>query len=185
MELSKLFKDKKQFTLLSGAILGALQVLWLLILLPFDKIIGSSLTSMQWVISGVFLYLILKFYRDHFNDGVIKYGQSVGQGVKIAALSGIIIGAFYFILIKFIDPAFIDKMIIEVEEAYLNMGIPDSTVEDLSEQLATVYSAWTMFFGTALSAVFNGLIVSLIVSFFIKKSSSDPFQDAMKDISDN
>ncbi len=178
----KIIKDKNQFTLTSGAILGGLQLVWLIILFLTNKLSGSPMSSMLWVIVAVFLYLNLKAYRDLSNNGVISYGASVKQGVKLSVLAGVFVGAFYFVLIKFLDPNFIANMIIEMEEAYLNAGIPENMIEDMSQIMETGITAWTMFFYGLLNNIINGLIISLIVSIFIKKSSSDPFQEAMKDV---
>ncbi len=185
MEIDKKPMDKKQFTLKSGAILGGLQLAWLIILYLTNKLIGSSLSSMMWIIAAVFLYLNLKAYRDVLHDGVISYGKSVGQGFKLSALAGVFVGAFYFILIKFLDPDFVINMIIEAEEAYLNMGMPESMIEDMSSIMEKSITAWTMFFSGLLNNILYGLIITLIISIFIKKSPANPFEEAMKDISEN
>lgn len=174
--------DRKQFTLLYGAILGGLQVLWLLILYATDNLVGSSLPSLKWVILGVFLYLALKFYRTHFMGGYISYGQCIKQSARLSVLAGIFVGAFYFLLLKVFDPGVVQQMIVEVEEAYLAMGMPEGRVEELSEALKEGLTPWTMFFSNVFDVLLSGLIVGVIVGIFVKRKSDDAFQESMKDV---
>ncbi len=174
--------ERNQFTLKYGALLGVIQVAWLLILYATDNFVGSALPSMKWVIYGVFLYLVLKFYRDHFLEGFISYGRCLREGVRLSVLSGVVIGAFYFLMLKVFDPSLGQLIIAETEEAYLAMGLSESTVEDLSEALRMGVTPWNMFFANIFDAMFSGLIVSLVVSIFVKRKSDDPFHEAMKNV---
>lgn len=174
--------DRNQFTLKYGALLGVIQVVWLLILYATGNLVGSTLLSMKWVIFGVFLYLVLKFYRDHFLNGYISYGRCLMEGIRMSVLAGIFMGAFYFLMLKVFDPNLAQLMIADMEEAYLSLGIPESTVEELSEALRVGMSPWTMFFSNILDGLFSGLLVSLVVSIFVKRKSDDPFHEAMKNV---
>lgn len=173
---------RNQFTLKYGALLGVIQVVWLLFLYFTGNLVGSPLQSMKWVIFGVFLFLVLKFYRDHFLEGVISYGRCLREGVRLSVLAGIVIGAFYFLMLKVFDPSLGHLMIAETEEAYLAMGLPENTVEELSEALRVGMTPWNMFFANIFDGMLTGFIVSLVVSIFVKRKSDDPFREAMRNV---
>lgn len=173
---------RNQFTLKYGALLGVIQVVWLLFLYATDNLVGSPLQSMKWVIFGVFLFLVLKFYRDHFLEGFISYGRCLREGVRLSVLAGIVIGAFYFLMLKVFDPSLGPLMIAETEEAYLAMGLPENTVEELSEALRVGMTPWNMFFANIFDGMLTGFIVSLVVSIFVKRKSDDPFREAMRNV---
>ncbi|HKL72300.1 MAG TPA: DUF4199 domain-containing protein [Marinilabiliaceae bacterium] len=173
---------RNQFTLKYGALLGIIQVAWLLFLYATDNLVGSPLQSMKWVIFGVFLFLVLKFYRDHFLEGFISYGRCIREGVRLSVLAGIIIGAFYFLMLKVFDPELGQLMIAETEEAYLAMGISESKVEEFSEDLRIGMTPWNLFFANIFDGMLSGLIVSLVIAIFVKRKSDDPFHELMKNV---
>lgn len=174
--------ERNQFTLKYGALLGIIQVAWLLILYATDNFVGSPLLSIKWVIFGVFLYLVLKFYRDHFLEGFISYGRCLREGVRLSILAGFFMGAFYFLMLKVFDPSLEQALIALMEEGYLAMGYSESAVEEYSKSLNSGYFHWIMFFSTILDGMFSGLIVSLVVSIFVKRKSDDPFHEAMRNV---
>ena len=173
---------RNQFTLKYGALLGVIQVAWLLFLYATDNLVGSPLQSMKWVIFGVFLFLVLKFYRDHFLQGFISYGRCVREGVRLSVLAGFFMGAFYFLMLKVFDPSLEPSMIASMEEVYLAMGYSESAVEQYSESLSSGSFPWTMFFANIFDGMLSGLIVSLVIAIFVKRKSDDPFHELMKNV---
>ncbi len=173
--------QKNQFILFQGAILGLLQVLLLIILYKTDRLMDSGLSSLSWVIYIVFIYWSAVQFRNKFNNGFITYGKSFVYGVKISGLSGIIIGFFFLVLIKVIEPDFANKMIVEAEEAYLQMGFSEKQVEEMGSSIAMVSNVWVLMISNILNGLLFGTIFSLIISFFVKKSGN-PFDEAMNTI---
>ncbi|HBX87073.1 MAG TPA: DUF4199 domain-containing protein, partial [Marinilabiliaceae bacterium] len=108
-------------------------------------------------------------------------GNGLLFGLKISTLSGIIVGFFYFILIRFIDPGVKDAMIALAEEAYLALGMPESQVEMMYEAIQMTTNPWVMLMSNALGGLINGTIVSLIVALVVQRKG-DPFKEVMKDV---
>jgi len=169
----------KQFILNQGAILGGLQVLLLIILYKTDTLFGSGWSSLSWFIYLGFIYWSAVQYRGKFMGGFISYGKSFAYGVKITVLSGVIIGFFFFVLIKFVDPGLAEVLKAETEEAYLQMGLTEKQVEDMGDGLAMISNPWYLMLSNVFSGLLFGVIFSLIVSFFVKRKG-DPFSEAMK-----
>lgn len=171
----------KQFILNQGAILGGLQVLLLTILYATDSLFGSGWTSLSWLIYLGFIYWSASAYRDKFMGGFISYLKSFVYGVRITVLAGIIIGFFFFVLVKFVNPGLVEVLQAEAEEAYLQMGLTEKQVEGMADAIAMVANPWTLMFSNIINGLFFGVIFSLIVSFFVKRKG-DPFNEAMKTV---
>lgn len=173
--------DKKLYIYSSGAKMGLALVVLLLILHSAGKLIGSGWTSLSWIVYIIAIYLTMSVYRDRYNNGVLSYGNGLLFGLKISTLSGIIVGFFYFILIRFIDPGVKDAMIALAEEAYLALGMPESQVEMMYEAIQMTTNPWVMLMSNALGGLINGAIVSLIVALVVQRKG-DPFKEVMKDV---
>jgi hypothetical protein len=113
--------------------------------------------------------------------GFISYGKSFVYGVRITVLAGIIIGFFYFVLIKFIDPGLGEVIQAEAEEAYLQLGLTEKQVEGMGDVLTMMVNPWVLMFSQIINGLISGVIYSLIVSFFVKRKG-DPFSEAMKTV---
>ncbi|MGQ1946853.1 DUF4199 domain-containing protein [Geofilum sp. OHC36d9] len=174
--------QRNQFVLTYGAIMGIAQVFLLLILYLTDNLVGSSFGAFKWVIFFIILFIGLKSYRDKFGDGFITYGRTLAIGIRMSMLSGVFIGAYYFLMLKIFDPGLAGKIIAETEEAYLAIGFDEGTVEKMSEALQEGVKPWTMFFSNIFDGLLSGLFVSLIVGLFVKRKGNDPFQEAMKHV---
>ncbi len=171
--------QKNQFILFQGAILGGLNVLLLIILYKFDSLFNSGWSSLSWLIYFGFIPWSMIQFREKFLDGYISYGQSFVHGIKITILSGIIVGFLYFLVLKVIDPDLVKVLVVEMEEAYLTLGFTDKQVEEMSGAFTMVSNPWVLMFSGILGSLFYGVIVSLLVSFFVIRKG-DPFKEAMK-----
>ncbi len=174
--------SKIQYILSSGAKLGIAQTVLLLLLYLTGTMFKSGLSAISWLIYAAVIYYTLKIYRDRFMDGYITYWKGVGFGTRISMWSGVIVGFFYFLMIKVFDPSMADMMIAEAEEAYLAMGLSETYVESMHDAIQRAANPWVLFFSSILNGLVYGFIVSLIVSIFTKRKG-DPFQEAMQDVS--
>lgn len=173
--------NKTQFILNQGAILGGINVFLLIILYYTETLFGSGWPSLAWLIYFIFVPWSITQYRKRFQDGIISYGQSFAHGIRITALSGVLIGFFYFIVLKVIDPELIKVVIAEAQETYLAMGFTEKQVEDMSEGIEMVSNPWLLMFSGIVGSLFYGLIVAFIVS-FITTRKGDPFKEVMKTV---
>jgi hypothetical protein len=170
---------KTQFVLLQGAILGALNVALLAVLYLFGKY-NSGWTALVWLIYFAFIPWSIVKLRNTFMGGYITYGESLGHGLKISILSGVIVGFFNFLIFKN-DSTLAKEFVSHLEEGYLAAGMTEAQVEQMGGLISIVTNPWFLLFSNMLGGVFYGLIVSLIISFTTMRKK-DPFQDAMKTV---
>lgn len=167
-------------TLNYGIILGLISVGLSVLTYMFDLTFKTWITWPSLLISIFVLYFLLRSYRDHYNNGYITYGKSVGAGVVINIYAAIITAIYVFVLYSFIDPGLVDKSLAVAEQRMIDRGIPDSAIDQAMQLQAKIMKPWFTSLMSTISSVFYGLIVSLIVSLFIMKKGN-PLLDEVEE----
>ena len=167
-------------TLNYGIILGLISVGLSVLTYMFDLTFKTWITWPSLLISILVLYFLLRSYRDHYNNGYITYGKSVGAGVVINIYAAIITAIYVFVLYSFIDPGLVDKSLAVAEQRMIDRGIPDSAIEQAMQMQAKIMKPWFTSLMSTISSIFYGLIVSLIVSLFIMKKGN-PLLDEVEE----
>ncbi|MFN2336902.1 MAG: DUF4199 domain-containing protein, partial [Bacteroidales bacterium] len=94
-----------------------------------------DLTFKTWIlwpsllISVLVLFFLLRSYRDHYNNGYITYGKSVGAGVVINVYAALIAAVYIYVLYAFIDPGLVEKSLAVQEERFIARGMPDAAID--------------------------------------------------------
>ena len=164
---------------------GLIIALVMIILAILGWIIGLEgkgwLQWFIWVAYFVVLYLCLKNWRDHFNGGYIRYGQALSAGILFMFFASIIYAFYYVIYLTWIDPTALDRMLDIMEEAYYKRGFTEEQVSTTMNFMTKLHGPGMQFFSAIIGTTFLGVILSLIVSIFIRKEG-DPYNQAMSEI---
>jgi len=138
----------------------------------------------QWVSYVAYfaaLYYCLKNWRDRFLGGYIRYGQALSAGILFMFFASIIYAFYNVIYLTWIDPHAIDQMLDIMEEQYSKMDLPEEQINAAMSMAAKMKSPGMQFFAVIFGTTFIGIILSLIVSIFIRREG-DPYQQAMSEI---
>lgn len=164
-----------KFSINPGLTLGGIMVLISVIL----YILGVNPFESSWVgwvtypfTAGVIFYY-QKNYRNTQNDGFLSLGEAVKLGVTIAVIAGIVAAIYNIIFTQFIEPDFIEKGLMIMEEKMLEQN-PDMPQSQIDMALGMVRKMQSPYISVPLSIVFNaisGLIIGLITGFFTKKNN--------------
>ena len=165
-------------TLNYGIILGLVGVGFSVLTYMFDLTFKSWLLWPSMLLSVIVLFFLLRAYRDHYNNGYISYGRSVGAGVVINIYAAIITAIYIYVLYAFIDPGLIDKSIAFAEEKMVARGLPEEAIEKAIEMQAKMMKPWFTALMGIINSVFYGLILSLIVSLFVMKKGNPLLDEA-------
>lgn len=148
-------------------------------------IIGSEgpgwLTWLSWLSYFGVLYLCLKNWRDNHLGGYIRYGQALSAGILFMFFASVIYAFYNVVYMKWIDPEAVDRMLDLMEEQYYKQGFTEEKVSAVMEFGAKLHSPGMQFFSVIIGTTFMGIIISLIVSIFIRREG-DPYQQAMSEI---
>ncbi len=138
----------------------------------------------QWITWAVYfavLYFCLKNWRDQYNGGYIKYGKALSAGILFMFFASIIYGFYNVIYLTWIDPHAVDRMLDLMEDQYYKRGLNEEQVSAAMSFAGKLHGPGMQFFSVIIGTTFLGVILSLIVSIFIKKEG-DPYQQAMSEI---
>lgn len=156
----------------NGLILGLVGIMYSLVMyfmdLTFNPVQGYAFIVIQ---IGL-IYFLLKSYRDNFMHGQITYGQSLGAGMIIFLYSAILVAVYTYILYAFIDTGLVTKQLAFQEAEMVKRGIPQATIDAGMAMQAKVLKPAIIAPLTILGSMFYGLIVSLLISIFIRKEGN-------------
>lgn len=167
-------------TLNYGLIMGLITIVFSVLTYMLDVTGKPWVILPSLIISIVALYMLLRSYRDTYNHGYISYGKAVSAGVVISIYSAILGAIYIYILYGFIDPGLVDKQILEAEEKMIARGMPEGSIDAALEMQSKFVKPWLMAISSIFTAAFFGLILSLIVSLFIKKEGNPLLDDEVK-----
>lgn len=170
----------QQLILNYGLILGFLSIIFSV----FRYAIGKHLEQ-DWTVSFIsfaFMFAVIGYGIYLFkqaNEGYLTIGEGLKIGVGIALIGGIISVIYTLIFVTYIEPDFANQLIILQQEQILEK-YPDFTDEQLeaaSNMTKKFSSPFAMGAFAIIGSLFFGLIVSLIVSLFMKKNKENPYSN--------
>ncbi|MCI0522157.1 MAG: DUF4199 domain-containing protein [Bacteroidales bacterium] len=159
-------------TLNYGIILGLVAIVFSVLTYMLDLTFKTWILLPSLVISFLVLYFLLRSYRDHYNNGYISYGKSVGAGVVINIYAAVITAIYVYVLYAFIDPGLADQQLAMTEEKMISRGMPESAIDAGMAMQAKLMKPWFTSLLYVINGVFFGLIMSLLVSLFIAKKGN-------------
>lgn len=172
-------------TLNYGIILGLISVGLSVLTYMFDLTFRTWIMWPTILINIVILYLLLRSYRDHYNNGYITYGKSVGAGVIISLYAMIISAIYIYVLYAFIDPGLTEKSLAFAEERIRTRmaarGLPEGSLDSMMARQAKMMTPWFTSLMAVINGVFTGLIMSLIVSLFVMKSGNPLLEETVEE----
>ena len=158
--------------LTNGLIIGLVGIVYTLVMYFLDLTLNKTQGLVFVLIQLVLVFFLLKSYRDNFLHGQITYGQSVGAGVIIFLYYAIIMAIFTYILYAVIDTGLIAKQIASTEDEYIKRGLPQAAIDSAMAIQAKIMKPAIMAPISILGTMLWGVIISLIISIFIRKEGN-------------
>ena len=138
----------------------------------------------QYISIGVLLVGIILgtlAFRDKCSGGFISYGRSLGSGVMISLIAGIILAIYTYLNVAFLNPEMMEQMIGVAEENMMQQGLSDDQI-DQAMSMTTMFMTPTFIALTGLfSMVLWGTLFSLLASIFVKKENKN-FEQIFADV---
>ena len=154
-----------------GVIIGIISILYSTAIMVSGQIGNQALTYPVYLIIGVGLYLSMNDFKKE-NQGFISYGQGLGVGTLMSAISGLISSFFSMAYMKFIDTSISDQIMKKAVEDMEKKGIPEEQIDQAMEISKMFMSPGAMFVMGLLGSVLIGFILSLIIAAIVKKDKS-------------
>jgi hypothetical protein len=169
------YKEIIEPSLIYGGIIGGVILLHSVVLQIMNATFSTYSQVMGYILPIGLLTYTLYSYRKEYLGGIMPYSRGLGMGVLFSVVFAMIGTAYLIVLIKFIDPNYLELAKQIAEEKLIKKGYPDEVIEKGME-----YQARFMTFGFITIAGFfltilMGTIFSLIIMIFLKKEPKDPF----------
>lgn len=130
---------------------------------------GQHLQWLGFIIMFVILWLGIKAVREESPGKYLSYGKGVGTGVLISLYSGLMSAVYTFIHYKFVNTDFADYNMELVRAKWEQAGMGADQMEKAEGFARMFMGPVTMAIMTPIMAVLFGLILSLIISAFLKR----------------
>ncbi len=161
----------------NGLIFGLIYIVYSLIMYFLDLSLNKTQGYIFLLLQIPIIFLMLKYYRDGFFHGYIKYGQSVGAGVIIFLYYSVIVAVYTYVFYKFIDPDMVEKQLAMVEEMLINRGTPEAAIEAAMKIQKKILIPEIIAPMSIINNMFTGTVLTLLVSIFIRREGN-PLIDA-------
>lgn len=158
--------------LTNGLIMGLTGIVYSLIVYFLDLTFNKAQGFVFIVIQLGLIFFLLKSYRDNYLHGQITYGQSFGAGVVIFLYYAIIMAVYTYLLYTVIDSGLVDKQLAFAEEAMVEKGLPQASIDAAMSIQAKMMKPAIMAPFSILGSMIGGVIVSLIISIFVRKEGN-------------
>ena len=158
--------------LTNGLIMGLVGIVYSLIIYFLDLSFNKAQGLVFLVIQIALLYFLLKSYRDNYLHGQITYGQSLGAGVIICLYYAVIMALFTYILYTVIDTGLLSKQLAFTEEALVKKGLPQASIDARMAIQSKIMKPGIMAPLSIFGNMLWGVILSLLVSIFIRKEGN-------------
>ncbi len=162
--------SKTNFTLMHGAILGAILIVFSLLLYLLDMS-SSKLQYLSYaILIGYLLYAMIQ-WRDKYNEGLLGYGQAFSTGFLVILFSSFVMAAYVILFYGLVAPGEIRKMVSAAEEIVLQMqpDITDETLDMTMKMTKMMMTPWMMAIWAFVGNLFIGLVLSTVLAAFVKK----------------
>ena len=164
-----------------GLIIALVIIIIAVITWIFNLETAKWMRYVNWVAYFAVLYFCLVNWRDNYNGGYIKYGKALRAGILFMFFASIIYAFYNVIYLTWIDPDAVERMLDLMEEEYYRRAMPEEQVTAAMAFAAKLKGPGMQFFSVVVGTTFLGVILSLIVSIFVKREG-DPYQQAMSEI---
>lgn len=165
-----------------GAAISLSMILMSVMAYVFDMNQNKYLGWINFVVIIVVIVLAQRYYRENFYGGFASYGKILGASVLMLLIASAVMFIYTFVFYKFIAPEALVKML---EMAEINMYDQELSNAAISKSVDVmekfVFTPLALSASTLFLTFFQGLVISLISSIFIKKNA-DGFTEAMRDI---
>ncbi len=168
--------DSKGIIINYGLLYGAALILFSLITYAMGKHLDGGYTGI--VITAIVIittiFLGIKKFKTNNNE-FLNFGQAIKIGVGIAVLGTLLSIIYNQIFINFIEPDFMNQILLKTEETLIDAGFSDEQIE---MQIAMQKKMSGPFISSALGILFFafvGFVVSAIIGAIMQKREEDTF----------
>ena len=127
---------------------------------------------LSMILSMIFVFMGIRYYRDHVNNGILSFGQGLKVGVLIVLVPSIAFGLFDLLYTEVLNPSWGDDYygyyVQKIKESAPANQV-ESKLKELQEQREMFGNPVFQFLLMALTVFIIGFIVTIISSLALMK----------------
>jgi Protein of unknown function (DUF4199) len=125
------------------------------------------------------IVLALGIYSSHYyykqaHQGYMAYGQGLQIGLMVVAFTGVVSGISSYLVSKFLDPGFINRLVSSLQVGLEQSGLPEDN-QRLLALMESILTPQTLSIFTCLSTCLVGFILNLLIAGFTKRIQPKTF----------
>ena len=151
-----------------GIIIGICSVVFSTLIMVLGMVANQAIGFIAYIIIGIGVFMAMSAYKKE-NNGFMSYGQGLGIGALMAAVSGLLSSAYSFVYMKFIDPSVMDQIFKKAEADMEKKGLSPEQIDQAMEMSKVFMSPGAMFVWGVVGSIFLGFVFSVIIAAFVKK----------------
>jgi hypothetical protein len=155
-----------------GLITGLVSIVYSLILFLTDQNMNRGLSAISYIILIVGIVLAYREFKRE-NLGYMSYGQGLGIGALIGAVTGVLSAIFLYVYVGFVDPSFLDRVretqIIEMER----QNMSDEQIEQAMAITENFTGPAMMAIMAVIGSIILAFIFSLVIAAIMRNSRPD------------
>ncbi len=152
-----------------GIITAVGSIIYNTILIIAEQNQNQALSSLGLIILVVGMVYAMREFKSG-NDGFMSYGQGLGIGTLVSAISGLLGAAFMMFYTQFIDTNFTQRMLDNTRADMENRGMDDAQIDTAMGFTEKMMSPGIMFAVGVFASIVIGFIIALIVSAIMRRN---------------
>lgn len=152
-----------------GVITGVASIVYNVILIITEKNQNQALSALGLIIMVAGMVYAMREFKTE-NNGYMSYGQGLGIGTLIAAISGLLGATFMMFYTQFIDTNFMQKTLDTAREDMERRGMSDAQIDAGMQFSEKMISPGIMFATGVFFSIFIGFIIALIVAAIMRRN---------------
>jgi len=163
-----------RYGLYSVIAIVALSAIEMFIIEPNTNFSTSEIAGyLIMLISMIFVFIGIKHYRDHVNNGSLTFGQGLKVGILIVLIPSVAFGLFDLLYTKVINPGWMENYYAKMLENIKKTTAPeklDATLKSLQANKELFSNPIMEFLLMALTVFIIGFIVTIISSLTLRRN---------------
>lgn len=155
-----------------GLITGVASIVFSTIVFVTGQFGNQQLGYLIYLIIIGGIVLAIRDFKSQ-NSGFMSYGQGLGIGTMLCAISGLLSGAFSYLYMTVIDPNVPQQMFEKVQAEWEKNGMSAEQIESAAEVTKMWMTPGMMFVFGVLGSILIGFVISLIVSAVMRKNKPE------------
>lgn len=152
-----------------GLITAVASIVYNTILIIVEQNQNQALSSLGLIILIVAMVYAMREFKSS-NEGFMSYGQGLGIGTLLSAISGFLGSAFIIFYSQFIDTNYTQKILDKSRDDLEQRGMGDAQIDAGMEFTEKMMSPGILFAVTIFGAILFGFIIALIVSAIMRRN---------------